>query len=191
MSSQQPSSSLPIPPTFQDDGSPALFLAWLEERIANLLDPQLDKQTSDWTASVAALVPVLFMPSPSESNGVWNALHEQIRLCEISLRLVDHALRHVPLLFKDRQILPEVFLMNFTILCTSLDLWIEFDPPPDDEYITPHALYDRTRRVLAEVLQALGEEVDPTLGPVFWAMLRDLVARCAGLVNGVCGSFPG
>lgn len=185
MSSQPPSSSSStVPPTFQDNTSPALFLEWLQERMATLTDPRRTNKNLEWTQTIAALVPVLWVPLPSEAQSMWKALHEKSKLCELSLQLTDHALRHVPMLFKEALELPETLLVTLTILCTSLDLWIDVDPPSDGKYLTPSELYDRVRTVLVEVLQVLGENVDPTNNRTSWTAMREMVVLCCGLVNG-------
>lgn len=185
MNSQPPSSSASIPPTFQENGEPAQFLDWVQEQMSQLEgDPGLvlkDKR-NDWVKTISSVLPVLSLPSPAELP--WHTMHEQIKLTEVCLQLTLYAARRVPSLFAGQETLAQALFTSITILCTTLDLWIDVDPPPEAGYLNPAELYARATITSAAVLQAVGDEVIPEIGPRSRQLMRAVIDRCAQVVNG-------
>ncbi|KAI0375921.1 hypothetical protein BV20DRAFT_25069 [Pilatotrama ljubarskyi] len=182
MTSQLLSSSLP--PTFQEDGEPAQFLDWMQGQMTDLLDdPQLvlkDKRP-EWVKTVSSLLTVLSLPSPVELP--WTAMHEQIKFIEVALMLIYHAARRVPSLFAGETILAQALFCTVSILCSTLDLWIDIDVPPEDGYLSPSELYAKATSSASALLQALADEVLPDAGPSAREVIRALLSRSLELVN--------
>ena len=191
MNSQPPSSSASVPPTFQENGEPAQFLEWVQGQMAQLDgDPGLvlkDKR-NDWVKTISSVLPVLSISSPSQLP--WHTMHEQIKLTEVCLQLTLYAAQRVPSLFAGEEVLAQALFTSIVILCTTLDLWIDVDPPPEAGYLSPAELYDRATITSAAILQAVGDEVIPEIGPKSRQLMRTVIDRCAQLVNGACFTTP-
>ena len=189
MNSQPPSSASSIPPTFQENGEPAQFLDWVQEQMSQLEgDPGLvlkDKR-NDWVKTISSVLPVLSLPSPAELP--WHTMHEQIKLTEVCLQLTLYAAQRVPSLFAGHENLAQALFTSTTVLCTTLDLWIDVDPPPETGYLSPAELYARASATSASILQAVGDEVIPVIGPRSRQLMRAVIDRCAQVVNGACFS---
>ena len=188
--SSQPPSSATVPPTFQENGEPAQFLDWVQGQMSELLgDPGLvlkDKR-NDWVKTISSLLTVLALPSATELP--WHTMHEQIKLAEVCLQLIFHAAQRVPSLFAGEETLAQALFTSITILCTTLDFWIDVDPPPEVGYLSPAELYAKASLAAAAVLQALGDEVVPEIGPKSRQLMRAVIERCTQAVNGACSLY--
>lgn len=181
----EPPSSAPIPPTFQENGVSAQFLEWMESRAAELTKiPELLRKDirKDWSQTVSSLLSVLFLQGPDELR--WGAMHEQVKFTEVSLQIIYHAAKGVPSLFAGEETLAQALFTVITIICTTLDLWIDVDPPPQPGYLSPLELYKLASKTASTVLQALGDEVVPAVAPTSRQLMKEVVNRCRGIVNG-------
>ncbi|KAI0638447.1 hypothetical protein C8Q77DRAFT_433322 [Trametes polyzona] len=181
MSSQIPSS---LPPTFQEDGEPAQFLDWMQGQMAVLLGDQelvVKNKRPEWVKTVASLLTVLSLPLPSELP--WSAMHEQNRFVEVALTITYHAARRVPSLFAGETVLAQALFTAITTLCTTLDVWIDEDVPPEAGYMSPAELYAKATASAGAVLQALSDEVLPTASKRAHDIVDGLLNRYLVLVN--------
>ena len=148
----------------------------------------LKDKRNDWVTTISSVLSVLSISSPSQLP--WHAMHEQIKLTEVCLQLTLYAAQRVPSLFAGEEVLAQALFTSITILCTTLDLWIDVDPPPEAGYLCPAELYARASTTSAAVLQAVGDEVIPEIGPRSRQLMRSVIDRCAQLVNGAYFSTP-
>ncbi|KAH9855080.1 hypothetical protein C2E23DRAFT_51261 [Lenzites betulinus] len=190
MSSQIPSSSFPVPPTFQQDGDPAQFLDWMQGQKDVLLnDPQLAviQKRPEWIVTLSSLLHTLSLPSPAELP--WTALHEPNRFAEMSLALVHGAAQRVPSLFSGNIVLAQVLFATVTTLCASLDLWIDVDVPEEKDYLSPFELYVKAVDCAAAIIQALGGEILPEAITTANETTKSLARRYLELVEGELGTY--
>ena len=182
--SSQPLSSIPVPPTFQKDGESAHFLRWMETRVAEITNPDLLRKDSrrEWSSVVASLLPVLLIPGPDELR--WEAMHEQVKLAEVSLLIIYHTSKCIPSLYAGEENLAQSLFAIIMVMGTTLDLWIDVDPPAQQGYLSPMELYEIACKAASAVLQALGDEVIPAVASKSRQLMKDLVTHCRGIVDG-------
>lgn len=183
IASQLPSSA-PVPPTFQEDGDSANFLAWMQGRVGALTDsPSLMKKENrtEWAHTVSGLISVLLLPGPDELR--WEAMHEQVKFTEISLQIIYHAATNVPSLFAGENLLPQALFVVIAIICTTLDRWIDADPPPQEGYLSPKELYALASSAASAILQGLADELIPSAAPTSRQILKGIIDQCGWIIN--------
>ncbi|KAI0832694.1 hypothetical protein BC628DRAFT_341761 [Trametes gibbosa] len=189
MSSQIPSSSFPVPPTFQQDGDPAQFLDWMQGQKDVLLnDPELAviQKRPEWLETLSSLLHTMSLPSPAEIP--WTAMHEPNRFAEMSLSLVHGAAQRVPSLFAGDEVLAQALFATVTTLCASLDQWIDADVPEEKDYLSPVELYMKATNCAASLIQAMGGEILPKAITKADETVKNVLNRCLALVDGLLSS---
>ncbi|KAI0938155.1 hypothetical protein AcV7_003428 [Taiwanofungus camphoratus] len=154
----------PLPvPTFQATGdpSPAHLLEFLET-LSGDLDRRPVRPNSQsnevlsWTHLVSGLADhfLAYFPTPQELP--WSAIHEKIKLTDISLRLIHRATERVELLFISSNDLAQNVFSRLLNLCYVLDIWVDVTVPKEDGYPSPEELQRKAVHTIVAVLRSLG-----------------------------------
>ncbi|OCH94317.1 hypothetical protein OBBRIDRAFT_823598 [Obba rivulosa] len=156
-------SSTPFPlPTFQttDGGaaSPADLYGFLLKLLAGL-DPQEEKHPSrkqSWVQLISSLAENFLSSFPFPHDMPWHAMHEKIKLVEVSLDLISKATELVPTLFLTPDDFLKILLSRLMILCTTLEAWVETSVASDVGYPNADALQLKAVTTIEKMLGAFG-----------------------------------
>lgn len=185
----------PLPvPTFQATGdpSPAHLLEFLET-LSGDLDRRPVRPNSQsnevlsWTHLVSGLADhfLAYFPTPQELP--WSAIHEKIKLTDISLRLIHRATERVELLFISSNDLAQNVFSRLLNLCYVLDIWVDVTVPKEDGYPSPEELQRKAVHTIVAVLRSLGGRLNvgstkKTL--LAHKTLKETLSECLACCNG-------
>lgn len=186
----------PIPfPTFQkapgENGSPAYFYEFLSNLSTKLdeKDPEEMSRKQEWRHLMRALADNFLNTFPSPQDLPWDAIHESLKLTEVSLTLLGQiaSLPGAGFLFSTDNLGKDLFvrlMKNYTIL----DAWVDMSVPSDRDYPSPEELQSKTLNALVILIRSLASSAildaqNSTL--MSWGLQRVMLNACLGLCEGI------
>jgi serine/threonine-protein kinase ATR len=174
------------------DGSAKQFLDFLHTLISENLDsdpplriPATSRGT--WVPVIAALSDHFLASLPSHRTVPWNAMHEKVKLVEITLEVVQRVTDRVDALYAGPGNFASKIFTRLLNLCICLDVWVDVVVPEENDIPTPLQLRQKTVQVAVSVLRCLGSNVVVAGGSDehTWKMLRNIVTQCLEVINGM------
>lgn len=149
--------------TFQEapgaNGTPAQFYAFLSSLSKKMQEknPEEMSNKQEWKQVIRALADSFLNSLPSPHELPWNAIHESIKLTEVSVTLIDQvtALPQSTALFATEDLGKDVFVLLLKLYMT-LDVWVDVSVPPEPDYPSPEELQKKVFGVCVVLLRCLG-----------------------------------
>jgi serine/threonine-protein kinase ATR len=167
--------------------TPKEFLVFLRNLIAQNLDDELASTRTDWVGIIIKLADHFLTPFPSNNDVPWDAMHDKIKLAEITLEVVHRATDRVRALYIGPNDLAKKIFTRLLNLCSSLDGWVGVEVPGVEGIPTPLDLRNKSFQTVVDLLRRLGSNVtsvgesdEPT-----WRQLRNIIVEILEVGRGM------
>jgi serine/threonine-protein kinase ATR len=184
----------PFPATFDSnagDASPKQFLDFLRNLISQNLDgdpsvriPATNRET--WVTVIVSLSDHFLTPLPSHRDAPWNAMHEKVKLVEITMEVIQRATDRVDALYAGPGDLAKRIFASVLKFCTGLDVWVDLEVPKEDGIPTPLDLRQRAVQTAVGILRCMGNNITAVGGTdePTWKILRDILTDSLEVSHG-------
>jgi hypothetical protein len=177
--------------TNAEDGSAQGFLEFLRGLIKDNLssDPPVPiphANRGTWVPVIVALSEHFLTPLPSHHTVLWDAMHEKIKLVEITFEVVQRVTDRLDALYAGPGDLAKKIVTRLISMCVGLDIWIDVDVPEEKDIPTPLDLMRKAFQTAVCVLRSLGSTAlipggseEPT-----WKILRHILLEYVEVGHG-------
>jgi serine/threonine-protein kinase ATR len=192
--------STPFPATFDSnagDASPKQFFDFLRNLISENFDgdpsvcrPAPSRDT--WVPVITSLSDHFLTPLPSHHAVPWKAMHEKVKLVEITLELIQRTTDGVTALYAGPGDLAKIIFAGLVKFCGGLAGWIDVEVPQEEGIPTPLELQQKAIQTAVGILRCLGNKVTSVAGSdePTWKTLRDILMEGLEICRGApSGSF--
>lgn len=187
-------SSTPSPaPTFQSshggEGTPAELLEFLRTLLAENLDqgPPIPASNKDsWITLIGQLSGHFLSTFPSPRFGPWNVLHEQIKLAEATLEVIERATVRVDSLFQGPDDQSRSILIELIKFLCQLNSWTELGDSEDGETLSSEGLHRKALDTTVVILRCVRGDnlINAQTNLSSWQFFRIFVEQCLIIIRG-------
>ena len=174
-----------------EDGSAHRFLEFMRGLIKENLssDPPVPiphANRGTWVPVIVALSEHILTPLPSHHTVLWNAMHEKIKLVEITLEVVQRVTDRLDALYAGPSDLAKKIVTRLVSMCVGLDVWVDIEVPEEKDIPTPLDLMQKASHTAVCVLRCLGGSMSIPAGSdePTWKTLRHILMEYVEVVHG-------